>query len=143
MSIFNKQKLFIAGAGAVLLTALSFPSQAATVTYGLVQKSTLTNVDDAEGRWQFDGGDVYLNGTKVGYYTRKKRVSFGIPAASNRSSMEITIIWGTGDYNFTAQGTHYFGSGLEVGGISATSAGFTAFNNATFSGNHTALTITY
>lgn len=122
---------------------LAIPAQAATATYKLVQKSTLTNVNDTEGRWQFDGGEVYVGSTKVGYYTRKKRVSFGIPSSINKSSMEMTIIWAWGDYNFTVQGSHYFGTGKEVGGISATSTGFTAFSDATFAGDHQAITITY
>jgi len=124
-----------------LFTALS--SEAATVTYNLVQKSTLTNVNDAEGRWHFDGGDVYLGGSLVGHYTRKKRVSFGIPSSINKSSMEMTVIWATGNYNFTVQGSHYFSTGYQVGGVSAVSPGFTAFENAKFTGNSGAITITY
>lgn len=128
---------------ALLATFASLPTQAASTTYKLVKKSTLTNVNDAEGRWQFDGGDVYLGSTKVGHYTRKKRVSFGIPSSVNKSSMEMTIIWAWGDYNFTLQGSHYFGTGKEVGGVSATSAGFTLFQDATFAGNSNSITITY
>jgi len=123
--------------------AAAIPAQAATVTYTLVKKSALTNVNDGEGRWQFDGGDVYVGATKVGHYTRKKRVSFGIPAAVNKSSMEMTIIWASGDHNFTVQGTHYFGTGREVGGISATSPGFSAFDNAKFAGSSTSMTVTF
>jgi hypothetical protein len=140
--MFTSKTIF-AVAIALSSTLLTMPSQAATVTYKLVKKSTLTNVNDAEGRWQFDGGDVYLGSTKVGHYTRKKRVSFGIPSSVNRSSMEMTIIWAWGDYNFTLQGSHHFGTGREVGGVSATSAGFTAYTDATFAGNHNAITITY
>lgn len=119
------------------------PSQAATVTYNLVQKSALTNVNDAEGRWQFDGGDVYLGNSLVGHYTRKKRVSFGIPASVNKSSMEMTIIWATGNYNFTVQGSHFFGSGYQIGGVSAVSPGFAAFENAKFTGSPGQITISY
>ena len=143
MQLFSKKFSVLAASSAALMAMLSMPASATTVTYNLTQKSTLTNVDDSEGRWQFDGGEVYLGTTKVGYYTRKKRVSFGIPASINKSSMEITVIWGTGDYNFTAQGSHYFSTGYEVGGISATTPGFTVFNNATFTGGPTSLTITY
>ena len=139
----RRSRLFLALIISVIATIVTLPTQAATVTYKLVQKSTLTNVSDTEGRWQFDGGDVYIGSTKVGYYTRHKRVSFGIPSSINKSSMEMTIIWAWGDYNFTVQGSHYFGTGTEVGGVSATSAGFTAYQNATFAGNHTAITLTY
>jgi len=138
-----KQRLLAGLLFSIVAALVALPTQAATVTYKLVQKSTLTNVNDAEGRWQFDGGDVYIGTTKVGYYTRHKRVSFGIPSSVNKSSMEMTIVWAWGDYNFTLQGSHYFGTGTEVGGVSATSAGFTAYQNATFDGNHTAITLTY
>ncbi|HKE95014.1 MAG TPA: hypothetical protein VKB34_11950 [Povalibacter sp.] len=137
----RKQYLWVLGGLVSVMMAL--PTQAATATYSLVRTSTLTNVDDTEGRWQFDGGDVYVGATKVGYYVRKKRVSFGVPASINKAAMEMTVIWGSGDYNFTVQGSHYFGTGSTVGGVSATSAGFTAFNNATFTGNSSSLTITF
>lgn len=139
----RRSRLFLGLVISFIATMVTLPTQAATVTYKLVKKSTLTNVTDTEGRWQFDGGDVYIGSTKVGYYTRHKRVSFGIPSSTNKSSMEMTIIWAWGDYNFTVQGSHYFGTGTEVGGVSATSAGFTAYQNATFAGNHTAITLTY
>jgi len=139
----GNKHLLAAGMAIASLGVISLPTQAATVTYGLVKKSTLTNVNDAEGRWQFDGGDVMLNGSKVGHYVRKKRVSFGVPSSVNRSTMEMTIIWATGDYNFTVQGSHYFGTGLQVGGVSATSPGFTAFENAKFSGSSSSITLTY
>lgn len=138
---FYKKLVATALIAASCLTAL--PSTAATYTLDLVRKSTLTNVSDAEGRWQFDGGDVYLGSSLVGHYTRKKRVSFGIPSSVNKSSMEMTIIWRYGDYNFTVQGSHYFGTGKEVGGVSATSPGFTAFEDATFSGDSNTITVTY
>ncbi|WDE11568.1 hypothetical protein [Thalassomonas haliotis] len=139
---FNNKAL-LAATVVTLGVMASMPSQAATTTYKLVKTSNLTNVNDAEGRWQFDGGYVYIGNTHVGYYTRKKRVSFGIPSSVNKSSMEMTVIWKWGNYNFTVQGSHYFGTGTEVGGVSATSAGFTYLEDATFAGNHNAITITY
>lgn len=126
-----------------LMGLIALPAQAATVTYSFVKTSTLTNVDDAEGRWQYDGGKVYLGATHVANYIRKKRVSFGVPSSVNKSTVETTVIWRWGDYNFTMQGSHYFGTGKEVGGVSATSVGFTAFQDATFTGDHTTATITY
>src|SRR5262245_5789003 len=90
----RKQYLWVLGGLVSVMMAL--PTQAATATYSLVRTSTLTNVDDTEGRWQFDGGDVYVGATKVGYYVRKKRVSFGVPASINKAAMEMTVIWGSG-----------------------------------------------
>ena len=136
-------KRYLMGVVAALAVMAVAPSQAATVTYNLVRTSTLTNVDDTEGRWQFDGGEVFVGATRVGYYTRKKRVSFGIPSSINKAAMEMTVIWGSGDYNFTVQGSHFFGTGATVGGVSATSPGFTAYTDATFAGTSTSITITY
>lgn len=121
----------------------ALPSQAATVTYNLTRVGNLTNVNDSAGRWQFDGGNVYLGSSHVGYYVRKKRVSFGIPSSVNKAAVETTIIWKWGNYNFTTQGSHFFGTGLQVGGVSATSAGFTSFQDGTYTGNSNSITITY
>ncbi len=138
-----KTKLLAIGLIAASSALFTTSTQAATVTYDLVKKSALTNVNDAEGRWQFDGGEVYIGNNLVGYYTRKKRVSFGIPPFINKSSMEMTIIWRYGDHNFTVQGSHHFGTGREVGGVSATTPGFAAFENAKYTGSPSSLTINY
>ncbi len=128
---------------ASLFTLASVPSMAATVTYNLVRTSTLTNVDDTEGRWQFSGGKVYIGNFEVGHFISKKRVSFGVPSSVNKAAVETTIIWNWGDHNFTLQGTHYFGDGQQVGGVSATSPGFSAFKDATYGGTHQQITVTY
>lgn len=133
-------------APAVLAAAtcmFALPSQAAQVTYNLSRVGSLTNVNDSAGRWQFDGGNVYLGGSHVGYYVRKKRVSFGIPSSVNKAAVETTIIWKWGNYNFTVQGSHYFGNGAQYGGVSATSAGWTSLQNGTYTGNASSITLTY
>ena len=61
--------------------------QAAPVDLELTLTSTLTNVDDAEGRWQYDGGEVRLGGNLLGYYARKKRVSFGGTSPLNTAAV--------------------------------------------------------
>ncbi|MFV2056642.1 MAG: hypothetical protein ACC707_09250 [Thiohalomonadales bacterium] len=124
------------------LTLVTFPAQSATVTFDFVREGTLTNVDDAEGRWQFSGGKVFLRKSHVGHYIRKKRVSFGVHSTVNKSTVETTVIWRWGNGNFTMQGTHYFGTGTEAGGISATSVEFSGLQNATFTGDNTTTTIT-
>ncbi len=127
----------------ILLASIATTASAASTTLTLTRQSTLTNVDDAEGRWQFDGGNVYLGRTLLGHYTRKKRVSFGIPNSLNKSAMEMTIIWEVGDLNFTVEGTHSFTTGAQVGGVSAASAGLSAIQNATFTGDSNTLTLNY
>lgn len=133
--------LMVAATLAVTAFVTALPANAATVTYKTIRAGNLTNVTDAEGRWQFSGGNVMLGTTHVGYFVRKKRFSFG--QASNKAAVETTIIWKWGSHALTAQGSHDFSSGAEVGGISATSAGFLAYKDATFAGTHNEMTITY
>ncbi len=142
MTISIKRHL-LPGVLAAAAMFCSIPSQAAQTTFNFVRVGSLTNVDDSAGRWQFDGGNVFRNGAHVGYYIRKKRVSFGVPSSVNKAAVETTVIWKWGNYTFTTQGTHYFGTGAQVGGVSAASVGFTGLQDATYSGNHTTMTITY
>ncbi|MEJ2692386.1 MAG: hypothetical protein P8166_04825 [Candidatus Thiodiazotropha sp.] len=126
----------------LVASLFSFPIFAGSFTYDLVRTSTLTNVDDAEGRWQFSGGKVYIGNSHVGYFVSKKRVSFGASAV-NRAALETTIIWKYGDHNITVQGTHYFGTGAEEGSVSAASSAFSYLKGANVSGTHQHLTFTY
>ena len=126
----------------ILLGFFATPSFASSFTYNLVRTSTLTNVDDTEGRWQFSGGKVYFGKSHVGYFVSKKRVSFGATAV-NRAALETTIIWKYGDHNVTVQGTHYFSTGKQEGAVSAASAGFSFIKDATVSGTYKYLTFTY
>jgi hypothetical protein len=126
----------------VFASLFSLPIFAGTLNFDFVRTSTLTNVDDAEGRWQFSGGKVYLSGNHVGYFVSKKRVSFGASPV-NRAALETTIIWKYGDHNITVQGTHYFGTGTEQGSVSATSSAFSYLKDANVSGTHQHLTFTY
>ncbi|OQK15759.1 hypothetical protein AU255_16310 [Methyloprofundus sedimenti] len=125
----------------ILLGFFAMPSFAASFTLNLVRTSTLTNVDDAEGRWQFEGGEVYLGKTLIGYFVSKKRVSFG--ALLNKAALETTIILSSGDNNITFQGEHSFTTGNQEGAVSAASAGLSGFRNATVSGTSSELTFTY
>ena len=135
------KKLVAVGALALAGLATAIPSHAATVTYTTARTGILENVDDAEGRWQFSGGNVFIGRTHVGYFIRKKRVSFA--PAVNKSSVETTIIWKWGSHALTVQGTHNFSDGSQVGGVSAASAGFSAYKDGTFTGTHQTMTITY
>jgi hypothetical protein len=129
-----------------LLTALTLgvlsTAEAATTTYNLVRTSGPVNVNDAEGRWQFTGGEVLLGSTLVGYFTQKKRFSFAATPI-NKSSMEMTIIWALSSHNFTVQGEHSFSTGAQLGGVSAASPGFAFLKEGTFTANSGSITITY
>ena len=121
----------------------TLPSHAATVTYSTVRTGPLTNVDDAEGRWQFSGGKVYLGRTHVGYFIRKKRVSFALSGLVNKGSVETTVMWKWGRHAMTLQGSHNFSSGKQVGGVSATSAGFSAYEGGSYTGSPAEFSITF
>jgi len=127
--------------GIVLLGFFAMPSFAASFTLNLVRTGNLTNVDDAEGRWQFSGGEVYLGKSLIGYFVSKKRVSFAVPL--NKAALETTIILKSGDNNITFQGEHSFDTGKQEGAVSAASAGLSGFRDATVSGSNSALTFTY
>ena len=49
---------------------------ATTVTFKLT-RTTLKNIDDAAGLWQFESGHVSRKGEKVANYSSTKRVTFG------------------------------------------------------------------
>ncbi|MBK5966059.1 hypothetical protein CCR95_18740 [Thiocystis minor] len=99
----------------------------------LTRTSTLTNVDDSEGLWQYDGGEISLGGDLVGYYARKKRVSDGV--ILNAATVEMTLFAdGTSPpQNLTLLGSHSFNSGDEIGSVSAASSDFSAFIGIQFS----------
>lgn len=124
-------------------TFTGLAAQAATMDLNLERTSTLTVTNDAEGRWQLDGGKVLMGESHVGYYTRKKRISFAVPASVNKSSVEITVFWVSGNYSFTLQGSQSMTDGSQVGSVSAGSAGFTAMHDAVYSGTTNQVTIYY
>lgn len=129
---------------ATLLSIFNYPpAEAATLTLNLERTSALTNLNDAEGRWQMDGGRVLLGESLVGYYVRKKRVSFAVPSSINKAAVETTVIWGSGNYTFTLQGTHSFTDGSQVGSVSSASAGFTSMAEGIYSGTANQVTIAY
>ncbi len=141
----KKIKLNIA---TITLFALFFSglTYADSATIDLTRTSTLTNVDDAEGRWQYDGGEVRFLKKLVGYYTRQKRVSFGVPASVNAASVSITVFLtgsSTPPQNVTLQGAHDFSSGNEIGGVSATSSDYSFLRGASFSGSSSSIELTW
>lgn len=95
----------------------------ADVTLTLVRLS-LTNVTDAEGLFQFDGGDVRLGAQLIGHYTRVKRVSTVGTAPQNTAAVTITIFLLGADppENLTLQGAHSFNTGGQIGSVSAASS---------------------
>jgi hypothetical protein len=122
---------------------ISSQAYAASATLVLTRTSTLTNVSDAEGTWQYDGGDVYYNNSLLGYYSRTKRVSNGVGINAGAVTITIYLIGQNPPQNVTLQGTHDFSSGNEIGSISAASNTLTYLIGGTFSGPQNSITLTW
>jgi hypothetical protein len=117
------------------------PAQAGPVKTYQLKRLTLTNVNDAAGRWQFEGGQVYENGKHVGNYAVVRRVVFkGTDLdGQNTAMVTMTIFFLAGDgtpathkgapQNLTVQGSHDFSSGDEIGSVSAASPAFASYRD--------------
>ncbi len=94
------------------------------LTYNL-KRDVLQNVDDAAGRWQFEGGKVMnLKQVQVAWYASTKRVVFGATDAQNTAMLTVTLFFlpNKPPENITLQGAHDFNSGNQIGSVSAASS---------------------
>jgi hypothetical protein len=126
-----------------LVLVCTAASHAAPITLTLTRISALTNVNDAAGTWQFDGGTVSSGGTVVGRYARVKRTVLGGGTdTQNTAMLTITIFFlgSTPPQTVTLQGSHSFDNGEERGSISAASSDLAGAVGLTFEGLSTALT---
>jgi len=98
------------------------PAKHVTLAYEL-KRETLTNVDDAAGRWQYEGGGVFVGKDMVAHYASTKRVVFKATDALNTAMLTLSIFFlGTNPpENITLQGSHDFTSGGEIGSVVAAS----------------------
>jgi hypothetical protein len=97
-----------------------------TLAYTL-HRDCLNNVDDAGMRWQIEGGKVLENGAHVANYSSVKRVSCGT-TEQNTAQLWVTLFFlgANPPENMTLHGAHDFGSGGEIGSVSAASSAFAA-----------------
>jgi hypothetical protein len=90
-----------------------------------LQRATLTNVDDAAGRWQHEGGSILKGVTTVGEYSIHRRVTTGGTTTQNTAMQTITLFFTTASplppNNVTLQGAHNFNSGRFAGSVSGAS----------------------
>jgi hypothetical protein len=102
-----------------------------------LKRTTLKNVDDDAGRWQYSGGDVYKGRTKVGHYAVTRRVIFKATEAQNTAmvTMSIFFLREKPPQNITLQGAHDFNSGIYKGSVSAASKKYNWIRDASFTGN--------
>ena len=91
-----------------------------------LNRLSLENVDDAAGRWQFEGGEVFQNGQQVANYASTKRVVFQGTEAQNTAMLTVTLFFlgYAPAENITLQGDHDFNSGGQIGSVSAASSQF-------------------
>jgi hypothetical protein len=106
------------------LTFATGPSSALTYT---LHQDCLHNVEDHAMRWQIEGGKVLENGAHVANYSSVKRVSCGT-TEQNTAQLWVTLFFlgAKPPENMTLHGAHDFGSGGEIGSVSAASSAFAA-----------------
>jgi hypothetical protein len=133
---------FARTAFALLLgTLAAAPAYAGSATLDMVGTVALTNVDDNAGRFQYDGGDLLLNGVDVGHFLLERRVIFNA-TTTNQSAVTVTLILDGGDETVVLMGTHSFSSGAGKGGVAAASSGFSFLADGTFTYDTVADTLT-
>lgn len=91
-----------------------------------LKQLALTNVNDAAGRWQFEGGQVLENEKQVANYASIKRVTLkGTDQNGQNTASVTTTLFFLGatnpPQNLTLEGAHDFTSGNETGSVSASS----------------------
>jgi hypothetical protein len=118
-------------------------SHADSVTVTTVRIS-LTNVNDAAGVWQYEGGQIYLDGAYVADYAATRRIITGGTDHQNTAMLTMTIfvIGSNPPENLTLQGSHDYSSGGYIGSVSAASSGFAFLIGASFEGNTSTHTLT-
>ena len=94
----------------------------------MLERTTLNNVNDVAGRWQFEGGRALERDREVGYYASIKRVIFGATEAQNTAMLTLEVFFEAQHppQNIVLQGSHDFGSGGEIGSVSAASTALAA-----------------
>jgi hypothetical protein len=100
----------------------------------VLKRDTLTNVDDAAGRWQHEGGTALRGTTVIANYATVRRVTNGGTNAQNTAMLTTTLFFTgtTPPENITLQGAHDFSSGNEIGSVSATSGAHSQFRTGSF-----------
>lgn len=112
----------------LLIPALwSVESAAGSVVLTLT-RSTLTNINDAAGRWQHEGGTIFRGATQVGYYALHRRVTNNGTTALNTAMVTMTLflntaqVQGNAPRNVTIEGAWDFSSGRFLGSVAAASS---------------------
>ncbi len=100
-----------------------------------LERKTLKNVDDAAGRWQFEGGEAFRGTRKVANYATVRRVTMGGTDEQNTAMLTTTLFFigrSAPPQNITLQGSHDFSSGNQVGSVSAASNSWSQYIEGQF-----------
>ncbi len=132
----KNHKIIYSIAFLVLMILGSQIAEAGSVVFNL-KRTTLKNVDDDAGRWQYSGGEIYKGKKKIGHYAVTRRVVFKATEAQNTAmvTMSIFFLREKPPQNITLQGAHDFNSGIYKGSVSAASEKYDWIRNASFIGN--------
>jgi hypothetical protein len=110
-----------------------------------LNRLAFSNVVDAAGLWQHEGGTVLKGATQIGNYAISRRVTTGGTEAQNTAALTVTIFFlgATPPDSITLQGTHSFSTGGVAGSVSAASSKYDWIRSASFAGNTKTLTLTW
>jgi hypothetical protein len=117
-------------AAAITALAIWAPVASAGSVVLTLTRVTLTNVTDAAGTWQYEGGNVFKGATKIGQYAIHRRVTTGGTTSPLNTAMTTIQLFlatasGTAPQNVVLQGAHDFGVGSFRGSVSAASNKYT------------------
>jgi hypothetical protein len=84
---------------------------------------SLRNVDDEEGRWQYEGGQIIVGERAVGWYASTKRMVFGESAGKTIAAlrMEMFFLPNHPLKNLILQGEHDFATDAGAGSVGSAS----------------------
>lgn len=103
----------------LLLSAL-FCAQAMAGSAALtLVRSTLTNVSDAAGTWQFEGGLVQKSAATIGRYAIQRRTVTNGTTPYNTAMTKVNLYLGSYAYNIVLEGAHNFSNGYFYGSTCA------------------------
>jgi hypothetical protein len=125
MNTFKPVRSFVLLITFVLASLVTSQAFAGSVTLNL-NRVSLTNVPDAAGTWQHEGGTISKGATVIGNYAAHRRVTTGGTIAQNTAMETMTLFFtvataAPAPQNITLEGAHSFNTGGFMGSVSASS----------------------
>ena len=111
------RKLVILVTVILLVTAASAHAGTSTL---ILKRTTLTNVNDAAGLWQYEAGTVFVGTTPVGAFAATRRFVNGTNPPADMFTLTL-FFRGNPPQNVTLMGSWTTSPGGGIGGVSAAS----------------------